>query len=84
MSKNIPFNTWLKKAKGCYYCIKTAPIPLPEASHSTTKGKLKFGNIRTGGLVTAAFNFSKAASATSFQAKAFFFNKSVKGAAIDP
>jgi hypothetical protein len=28
---------------GCFYCIKTAPIPIPEASHSISKALLKLG-----------------------------------------
>jgi len=38
----------LPKEMGLPYCIKTTPIPFPEASHSTIKVFVKFGVAKTG------------------------------------
>ncbi|KAJ0511930.1 hypothetical protein HanIR_Chr11g0557561 [Helianthus annuus] len=49
----------LKKAKGCPSCRSTAPIPLEEASVSTTNILLRSGKANTGASHNAAFNCSK-------------------------
>ena len=40
-------------------CIKTAPIPVLEASVSTTKELEKSGKAKTGVVVKASFNWAK-------------------------
>ncbi|KAF7807917.1 mitochondrial dicarboxylate/tricarboxylate transporter DTC [Senna tora] len=73
--------TWLKYAIGRLFCIKTAPTPVPDASVSISKGKLKLGIANTGTVVMAVFKASKAFCASLLHLKASFFSRSVKGAA---
>jgi hypothetical protein len=74
----------LKYAMGCFDCNSTAPTPFPEASHSISNGTLKLGRAKTGAVVTATFNFSKASAAAAFQLKPSFFVNFVKGLTIFP
>jgi len=48
-------------------CNNTAPIPTPDASHSSSKVLKKSGKARTGALVTRVFIFWKAFSCFSPQ-----------------
>ena len=50
----------LKYAIGCRFCIRIAPIPLPEASHSIVNGWVKSSKWRIGAVTSACFNYSKA------------------------
>ena len=67
---------------GLLFCIKTAPNPRPEVSHSIVKVWEKSGKANTGGLEIANLRWLKACSALSVHEKEFFFNRVVKGAAI--
>jgi hypothetical protein len=75
---------WLKKATGCPSWTSTAPKPVEDASHSTTNSLLKSGMARIGADDTAALSATKAAIATSSQAKPSFLRRAVKGAATVP
>ena len=65
-------------------CIKTAPMPFPEASHSTIKVFVKSGVANTGALHITCLRSSKAFVASGVQENASFFSNVVKGAAILP
>ena len=62
-----PLNAWLVKAKGQPSCASTTPIPVPEASDSTTKVLLKSGDAGIGVVHMAHFNYVIAWSTTCFQ-----------------
>lgn len=58
--RSLGENGLLKKAIGCPFCDKTAPIPLPDASVSMVKGTSKSGRDNTGAVIRASFNLQKA------------------------
>ena len=72
------------KPMGLPSCIKTTPIPFPEASHSTVKVFLKFGVAKTGARHIASLRCSKALVASGVHENASFVNNVVRGAAILP
>ncbi|KAJ0533788.1 hypothetical protein HanIR_Chr09g0412401 [Helianthus annuus] len=74
----------LMYAKGCPSCIKTAPIPLAEASVSTINFFVKSGSLRTGGVLKASLSCEKAAWASSFHLKPSFLSNHVRGLAKVP
>jgi hypothetical protein len=55
----------LKKAMGCLSWSSTALNPCVEASHSTTKGRVKSGSAKTGAEVTAVLRAVNATAASS-------------------
>lgn len=57
-------NCLLKKAMGWPPCDRTAPMPVPEASVSTTKRALKLGSVITGDVVMVSLSFWKASFAS--------------------
>ena len=65
-------------------CIKTTPIPFPEASHSTIKVFVKSGIAKIGARNIASLRCSKALAASGIHENAYFFNNVVRGAAILP
>ena len=69
---------------GFPYCIKTTPIPFPEASHSTIKVFVKSGVAKTGARHIASLRCSKALVASGVHENVSFFKKFVRGAAILP
>jgi hypothetical protein len=65
-------------------CMRTSPIPMLEASHSTTNGFLKSGNDRMGHVVIVRFRLLKAMSAGSDHLKESLLSSFVRGPAIAP
>ena len=65
-------------------CIKTSPIPFPEASHSTIKVFVKSGVAKTGAWHIASLRCLKAFVASGVHENESFFNNVVRGAAILP
>ena len=57
--------------------IKTAPIPFPEASHSTIKVFVKSGIAKTGARHIASLRYSNALVALGVHENASFFNNEV-------
>lgn len=45
---------------GCWFCMRTAPIPLPGASVSMVKGKEKLERVRTSAVLRAILSELKA------------------------
>jgi len=72
-----------KKAIGCLFWLKTAPIPMPETPVSKINRRLKSGNAKTGVVVTTSLSFLKACSSSVDQWKESFFSNSVRGAAME-
>jgi hypothetical protein len=64
--------------------MRTAPKPVPEASHSTTMVTVKFGSRKTGGDILASLSLAKAVVAARVHEKAYFFKRTVRGAASMP
>ena len=60
LARFLSDRTSLKYAIGCRFCIRTAPIPLPDASHSTVNGWVKYDKWRTGAVTSGCFSCSKA------------------------
>jgi len=73
---------FLVKAKGFPSCMRTTPIPFPEASHSNTKVFVKSVSASTGVEHIASFKAWKACSAVEVQVNEFFLGREVRGAAI--
>ena len=69
---------------GITYCIKTTPIPFPEASHSTIKIFVKSGVAKTGARHIASLRCAKALVSLGVHENASFFNNVVRGTAIIP
>ena len=65
-------------------CIKTAPIPFLEASHSTINVFVKSGVAKTGATHIASLRCSKALVASGVHENASFFNNVVRGSSILP
>ena len=74
----------LSKAMGLSSCIKTTPIPFPEASHSTIKVFVKFGVAKISAWHISYLRCLKAFVASGVHENASFFNNVVRGAAILP
>ena len=75
---------WLLKAMGLPYCIKTTPIPFPEASHCTINVFVKFGVTKTDARNNDSLICSKALVALGVHENPSFFNNVVRGVAILP
>ena len=65
-------------------CIKTAPIPFPEASHSTIKVFVKSGIAKTSDRHIDSLICSEALVASRVHENASLFNNVIIGAAILP
>jgi len=65
-------------------CISTAPMPLPLASASRTKGWEKSGSAYTGGVDINFLRLLKASSWRVVHTKEFFFRASKSGLQITP
>ena len=63
-------------------CIKTTPIPFPEASHSTINVFVKFGVAKTSACHIASSRCSKALVASGVHENASIFNNVVRGVSI--
>ena len=69
---------------GLCSCIKTTPIPFPEASHSTIKVFLKSGVAKTSAWHIAYLRSSKDFVASEVQENASLFNNVVRGVVVLP
>ena len=69
---------------GLSSCIKTPPIPFPEASLSTIKVFVKSSVAKTGGWHISSLRCPKAFVAYGVHENASFFNNVVRGVAILP
>jgi hypothetical protein len=74
----------LSKARGLPSCIRTTPIPFPEASHSTIKVFVKSGVVKTGAFHITSLSFSKALVASGVHENVSFLVSVVKGVVILP
>ena len=63
-------------------CIKSKPIPFPEASHSIIKVFVKSSVAKTGARNIASLRCSKTLVSSGVHENASFFNNVVRGAAI--
>lgn len=54
--RSMELNDLLKKAMGCLFCNRVAPIPMLEVSVSTVKGSSKSGRDNTEVEVNSSFN----------------------------
>jgi hypothetical protein len=78
-------NALLMKARGCPFCIRTAPTPLAEASVSMAKGLEKSGSAGTGAVDITVFKALNVVSWSCVQINiTFFFDRSVRGLAKIP
>jgi hypothetical protein len=84
LCKSLPLSGQLSKARGLPSCIRTAPIPFPEASHSTIKVFVKSGVVKIGAVHITSLSCSKDLVASGVHENAFFLVSAVKGAAILP
>jgi hypothetical protein len=75
ISKTMSF--LLSYAIGCRYCIITAPIPSPDASHSSKKGRVKSGSVKTGQVPITSFILSNVLWASSIHLNAHLFMRYV-------
>jgi hypothetical protein len=84
LCKSFPLSDQLSKARGLPSCIRIAPIPFPEASHSTINVFVKFGVVKTGTLHITSLSCSKALVASGVHENASFLVSFIKGASILP
>jgi hypothetical protein len=84
LCKSFPLSGRLSKDKGLPSCIRTTPIPFPEASHSTIKGFMKPGVVETGAFHITSLSCSKALVASGVHENASFLVSVIKGVAILP
>jgi hypothetical protein len=82
--KSFPLSGRLSKARGLPSCIRTTPIPFPEASHSTIKVFAKSEVVKTGALHITSLSCSKALVVSGVHENASFLVSVVKGDAILP
>lgn len=74
----------LEKAIGLPCCIKIAPIPVPDASHSIMNCNEKSRRAKIRAYDSFNFKILNASSAALFQPNEFLRSNSVKGRAIFP
>jgi hypothetical protein len=84
LCKSFPLSGQISKAKGIPSCIWTAPIPFPEASHSTIKVFVKSGVVKTGALHITFLSCSKSLVAYGVHENASFLVSSIKSVVILP
>jgi hypothetical protein len=84
LCKSFPLSDRLSKARGLPYCIRTTPIPFPEASHSTVNVFVKSGVVKTGALHITYLICSKDLVASGVHENASFLFSVVKGVVILP
>jgi hypothetical protein len=75
---------WGLMSRGLPSCIRTAPIPFPEASHSIINVFVKSGVVKTGALHITSLSCSKDLVAYGVHENASFLVSVVKGVAILP
>jgi hypothetical protein len=84
LCKSFPLSGQLSKPRGLPSCIRTTPIPFPEASHSTIKVFVKSRVVKTGALHITSLSCPKALVSSGVYENASFLVSVVKGAAILP
>ena len=73
------FSFSLRKIISLFSCESIAPMPTPQASHSTSNTLSKFEKVKIRALVSFILTSSKALPASSVQLKTpFFFKRSVR------
>jgi hypothetical protein len=84
LCKSLPLSGRLSKDRGLPSYIRTAPIPFPNASHSTVKVFVKSGVVKTRALHITSLSYSKDLVASGVHENASFLVSAIKGAAILP
>jgi hypothetical protein len=82
--KSFPLSGQLSKARGLPSCIRTTPIPFPEASYSIIKVFVKSGVVKIGDLHITSLSCSKALVSYGVHENASFLVSAVKGASFLP
>jgi hypothetical protein len=84
LCKSFPLSGQLSKARGLPSCIRTTPIPFPDASHSTLKVFVKSGVVKIGYFHITSLSCSKYLVSSGVHENASFLVSVVKGYAILP
>ena len=84
LCKSLPLSGRLSKARFLPSYIRTAPIPFPEASHSTIKVFVKSGVVKTGALHITSLSCSKDLVTSRVHENASFLVSAVKSVVILP
>ena len=82
LCKSFPLSGQPSKARGLPSCIRTTPIPFPEASHSIIKVFVKSGVVKTGDLHITSLSCSKYLVSSRVHENASFLVSIIKGVAI--
>jgi hypothetical protein len=84
LCKYLPLSGQISKARGLPSCIRTAPIPFPEVSHSIIKVFVKSGVVKTEDVHITYLSCSKDLDASGVHENSSFLVSAVKGSAILP
>jgi hypothetical protein len=84
LCKSFPLSGQLSKDRGLPSCIRIAPIPFLEASHSTIKFFVKSRVVKIGAFHITSLICSKYLVASGVHENASFLVSVIKGAAMLP